>query len=157
MTTRTQDEIRARFDAADDFFGFAVEVLAESMTAETILQINPDADVSEVNPQTTDQVTESARDYLKFAVEKISDHRGLSAERSVIKLREFAWLLGRDDVVAAMDAADYPQYGAPKVKAFADGMGWAFISFVEEWERPLLVRMSSGDPCREDCMDGCGQ
>lgn len=157
MTTRTQDEIRARFDASDDFFGFAAEVLAESMTADTIRQINPNAEVNDHQAQTTEQVTEAAREYLGFAVEKITSHRGLSAERSVIKLREFAWLLDRDDVIAAMDAAEYPQYGAPKVKAFADRMGWPFISYVEDYERPALARMSNGEPCREDCMDGCGQ
>ncbi|WP_301547102.1 hypothetical protein [Micromonospora sp. C95] len=47
--------------------------------------------------------------------------------RSVDKLGELAWLLGRDDIVAAMDHAGYPMYGAPKVKAFADGFGWPFL------------------------------
>ncbi len=158
MTTRTQDEILARFRNSDDFLGFAREVLIGSMDFDTVRQAIPDVDVqSDWEPQTTEKVTQEARDYLAFAVGKILDHRGISAERSTIKLREFAWLLGRDDVVEAMDAAEYPQYGAPKVMAFADGMRWPFTSYAEQHDVPLLVRMSEGDLCREDCMDGCGQ
>ncbi len=157
MTTRTQDEILARFHAADDFFGFAIEVLSESMTADTIRQINSDAELpGDWTPQTIEQVEASAREYLTFAVDKALSHRGISAERSVIKLREFAWLLGRDDVVTAMDEAEYPQYGMPKVKAFALGLGWVFgPTDVDELE--ALDRMSSGDECRPGCDEGCGQ
>jgi hypothetical protein len=140
--TRSQAEIVDRFNAADDFFGFAIEVLSESMTADTIRSINPGAELpDDWAPQTAEQITAS----------------GISAERSVIKLREYAWLLGQDEVVAAMDAADYPQYGAPKTKAFADGMGWGFIAFVEEADKAALVRMSNGLPCTDDCESGCGQ
>jgi hypothetical protein len=156
--TRSQAEIVDRFNAADDFFGFAIEVLSESMTADTIRSINPGAELpDDWAPQTAEQITASAQEYLRFAIGKISDHRGISAERSVIKLREYAWLLGQDEVVAAMDAADYPQYGAPKTKAFADGMGWGFIAFVEEADKAALVRMSNGLPCTDDCESGCGQ
>jgi hypothetical protein len=69
-------------------------------------------------------VVDAARDYYHFALGKIADERGISAERSVVKLREYAWLMGRDDVVDAMDAAPYPQYGAPKVAAFGEGFGF---------------------------------
>lgn len=158
MTTRTQDEILARFRRSDDFFGFGREVLILSMTDETLRQAIPDVELKEEHlPLTADALATEARDYLAFAVGKINDHRGLSAERSVIKLREFAWLLGRDDVLSAMDAADYPQYGAPQVKAFAYSLGWPFADFVEEYERAGLMRMTNGEPCREECMDGCGQ
>ncbi|WBB52414.1 hypothetical protein [Verrucosispora sp. WMMD573] len=54
----------------------------------------------------------------------ILDHRGNSVSRSVETLAELAWLLGRDDLASAIDDADYPIYGAPKVKFFADGFGW---------------------------------
>lgn len=154
MTARTQDEILARYRAANDFLGFAGEVLVESMTADTIRQINPDAVLpADWMPNTVQELEVAAREYLEFAVGKIAAHRGLSAERSVIKLREFAWLLGRDDVVAAMDAAGYPQYGAPKVQAFAAGMGWSFGGDYE----PELSRMARGWPCVADCCEGCDQ
>lgn len=123
-----------------------------------IRSINADAELpDDWAPRTAEQLTAAAQEYLGFAIEKISAHRGISAERSVIKLREYAWLLDRDDVVTAMDAAEYPQYGAPTVKAFADGMGWPFIAHVAESERAALVRMSKGLPCVDGCESGCGR
>lgn len=157
MTARTQDEILARFQAADDMFGFAREVLIEAMTPETVLRFNPDATIGDDwTAWSAADVKAKALSYLDFAIEKATGHRGLSAERSVTKLREFAWLLGRDDVVAAMDAAEYPQYGMPKVKAFADGMRWPF-SAETSWEQRALNRMAQGLPCTDDCGEGCGQ
>src|SRR4051812_27113238 len=103
MTSRTQGEILARYRAVDDFFGFAGEALSLSMTADTIRQVNPDADLpGGWTPRTTESLDTEAREYLSFAVGKVLNHRGISAERSIIKLREFAWLLGRDVVVQAM-------------------------------------------------------
>ena len=67
------------------------------------------------------------------------------------KLIEYAWLLGRDDVVAAMEAAEYTNYGAPKVKAFAEGMGFPWPT-----DDPGLTRMADGLPCADDCLNGCG-
>lgn len=159
MSARTQDEIVARYHSSDGFLGFAAEVLAEAMSVETIRSINPAAELPEGwTPKTTEAIEAEARDYLTFAVGKIVDHRGISAVRSVTKLTEFAWLLGRDDVVAAMGAAEYEQYGAPQVKAFADGMGWTFLD-LPAWpgDRDALARMAEGLPCTEDCQNGCGQ
>lgn len=122
--TRTQDEIAERFANADDLFGYAREVLVDHMDfdhAKPHLVTNATAEQWD-EARNTDLDMEIRR-YLKFAAKKIRDERGLSAERSVIKLAEMAWLAGRDDVVAAMDAAEYPMYGEPKVRAFAAGMG----------------------------------
>jgi len=90
--------------------------------------------------------------YLAFAIRKVVDHRGISAERSVVKLREYAWLLGRDDAVVAMDAAAYPQYGAPKLKAFALAMGLPWPT-----DDIVLEHMASGQPCSPNCWEGCGR
>lgn len=157
MTIRTQDEILARFESADDFLGWAREVLIEAMDADTVRRYNPDATIgTDWTAWSAGDVETNARNYLDFAIEKAINHRGLSAERSVAKLREFAWLLGRDDVVAAMGAAEYPQYGVPQVKAFADGMGWPFKA-EQGWEQTALDRMAQGMPCADDCDEGCGQ
>lgn len=152
---RTQPEIRARFDAVRpvDVLGFKAEVLAECMSFEAAEGIRKDGITAEEwgDPPTLEQLTVTAREYLGFAIEKIQGHRGISASRSVAKLEEYAWLLGRDDIVKAMDEADYPQYGAPKVKAFAEGMGW--------WADPgeILARMADGLPCEDECVEGCGR
>lgn len=149
---RTQEQILARFDAAEDFFGWARETLAYGMERET-LESRGFAAGEEWKPSAHADIERQAKEYLAFAIGKIEDHRGISAERSVYKLTEFAWLLGRDDVVAAMDAAEYPQYGAPKVKAFAAGMGWPYQGDEQAW----LDRMADGKPCEPDCGSGCGQ
>lgn len=161
---RTQTEILDRYNAAgsgsDDFFGFRREVLAAAMTGETLRQTGLGIEESTLAaaPITPPEHLDSeAREYLTFAIGKIEDHRGISASRSVDKLREYAWLLGRDEVVAAMDKADYAQYGAPQVRAFGEGMGWGYLDLASDGCRDWLERMSHGDPCTDDCESGCGQ
>ncbi|MBM0275136.1 hypothetical protein [Micromonospora tarensis] len=154
MTTRTQEQILARFRAVadSDWLGFRREVLADSMTLDTLRQAVPGIDTTGRDDYVKPEVLEQrARDYLTFAIGKALDHRGISASRSVDKLSEYAWLLGRDDVVAAMDAAEYEQYGVPKLRAFAEGMAWRWPGDIP------LARMAQGLPCQSACADGCGQ
>lgn len=155
---RTQDEILARFQAigdTDDYFGFrrdlliacldydhAKPYLKESTTPEQWAEAHVTGDRS---------IEDDAHGYLEFAIGKILDHRGISATRSVDKLAEYAWLLGRDDIVSAMNNEPYEQYGAPKVKVFAEGMGWSWP------DDPVLARMSAGLPCTDGCDSGCGR
>lgn len=153
MTARTQDEVLARIKSVEhDFFGFRLEVLAAALDYEHARSfLEPETTAAEwAECQVTD-IDAAAREYYAFALGKIRNHRGISAERSVEKLREYAWLLGRDDVVKAMDAVGYPQYGAPKVAAFAAGFGLAWP------DDEAMVRMSTGLPCVDDCDEGCGQ
>lgn len=159
---RTQEEILAKFrsvSAEGGLFDFRPEVLAESMDLPTLKQVLPDYEAE--NPGTTfplvpvDTLDERARGYLAFAITKALDHRGLSAGRSVQKLEMYAWLMGKDDVVTAMDEAGYTNYGVPKLKAFAEGMGYPF-TVSEYYEQAELDRMAEGKRCREDCEEGCG-
>jgi len=53
--------------------------------------------------------------YLDFAIEKAENERGLSAMRSVQKMREWVWLLGDQEVYDAFEEADYNPYGLPKL------------------------------------------
>jgi len=157
MTTRTQDEIVARIrdheQNGGDFFGFACELLIDALDFEHAKPwLKEETTAEQWDESRTVDTETAARGYLEFALGKIDGHRGISASRSVDKLREFAWLLGRDEVLAAMDAAGYQQYGAPKVKAFAVGMGWPWPSDDAEMER-----MAQGLPCVDDCSGGCGQ
>lgn len=148
---RKQAEIVARIEniAKDDYFGFRREVLLRALDFDHAKPYLKEGTTADQWGAPTD-TGEEAKEYYGFALGKIRDHRGLSADRSVQKLTEYAWLLGRDDVVAAMDAADYPQYGAPKVKAFADLMGY-------EWpDDKELTNMARGDYCRPLCDMGCG-
>lgn len=126
--TRASAEIFARAQAADDGFGWARGLLLAYCDYETVRPLLTDGVTADDWAKIADnpeRVGESARSYHLFALGKIAAKRGISAERSVIKLREYAWLMGRDDVVAAMDAAPYGHYGAPKVAAFGEGFGYA--------------------------------
>lgn len=152
MTARTQDQVLARLDGLkDDFFGFRAEVLASVLPNDALKDRAFTFAEGRVPRGTDEEVEAAARDYLTFAIEKIENHRGISASRSVEKLGEFAWLLGRDDVLGAMDAAEYENYGAPKVREFARGMGWTWPEDDVE-----LTRMADGLPCRDGCEEGCG-
>lgn len=152
--TRTPDEIAERIKAAEaslsDPMGWRCEVLTEALPFEyaqayLLPGVTPE---QWAEAQANHQDAES---YYAFALTKMTNHRGLSASRSVDKLREYAWLAGRDDVVAAMDAAPYEQYGAPQVKAYADGMGFAWPGTDD------LNNMAAGLPCTPGCVNGCGQ
>lgn len=149
---RTQEEIVARIgDVADvDFFGFKLEVLIGALDFEHARPfIKPDVTAAEWDKLRESDTDAAARNYYRFALGKIEGHRGISASRSVDKLTEYAWLLGRDDVVDAMAAADHAQYGAPKAKAFGAGFGEDWPS--ERW----AVRMAEGLPCEPGCEMGC--
>ena len=157
---RTQADIVARIAHLrledTDLFGFREEVLLAALDYAHARQFLPgDVCASDWHQQTDHEAYAQA--YLEFAIGKILDHRGNSASRSVDKLAELAWLACRDDVVAAMESADYPRYGAPKVKAFADGFGWAFADAVDDPDaRQALARMAGGDECDpRGCEWGC--
>ncbi|MFI7208063.1 hypothetical protein [Micromonospora aurantiaca (nom. illeg.)] len=159
MTIRTQEEIVTRVWALRanrrDIFGFREEVLVEALDLDHARQVIAPRYLGEWT-QRVDHET-YARDYLRFAIGKILDHRGNSASRSVDKLGELAWLLGRDGIVAAMDHVGYPMYGAPKVKAFADGFGWPFLDDLDGDDRLALARMAEGQQCDpQGCERGCG-
>ncbi|WLS43233.1 hypothetical protein Q3V37_17580 [Micromonospora profundi] len=158
MTIRTQEEIVTRVWALranrGDIFGFREEVLVEALDLDHARQVltprHPEAWTQRVDHETY------ARDYLQFAIGKIIDHRGNSASRSVDKLGELTWLLVRDDIVAEMDHVSYPMYGAPKVKAFADGFGWPFLDDLDGDDRLALARMAEGQQCHpQGCERGC--
>lgn len=126
IVTRSQVEIFARAEAADDMFGWVQGVLLPYLDFEHAKPFLIDGVTADGWAKYTEdpaRVRDEAHSYYVFALGKIEARRGISAERSVIKLREYAWLMGLDDVVAAMDAAGYAPYGAPKVAAFAAGLG----------------------------------
>lgn len=155
MTIRTQEEIVTRVWALranrQDILGFREDVLVDALDLDHARQVITPRHPVEWT-QRVDHET-YARDYLEFAIGKILDHRGNSASRSVDKLSELAWLLGRDDIVAAMDHAGYPMYGAPKVKAFADGFG---LPFLDGDDGLALARMADGQQCDpQGCERGC--
>jgi len=160
MPGRTQPEVVARLrkiraDAADLSL-FVEEALLPALDFDHARPFLPPSVRRTRWRQRTDHELH-ARGYLVFAISRIIDHRWDAARRCVVNLAELAWLLDRDDVVTAMGAAGFHRYGAPKVKAFADGFGWRFVDSVEDLKsREALNRMAHGLQCRPDgCPWGC--
>lgn len=152
---RTEAEVTARYEQlrGDDLFGFSGEVLLSHVSAEAAKPyLKDDADLSAwvQLPLDHDAVLAEVAEYMTFAWGKVQDHRGISAARSVDKISAYAWLLGRDDVVQAMEGAGYAQYGAPKLLVACKllQLPWPEATDVQ--------RMAEGLRCRPDCYDGCG-
>lgn len=148
--------------ANDDMFGWRREILVPALDYERAKPfLNDDVTAEVWNEKGTEALEESIRsaavEYLSFAIGKMDDHRGLSASRSVDKMREFAWMLGVDDVDDLVDRTVYRQYGAPVIKAIVDRLG---SPFTEVWEGSVtdrVRRMAESLPCEDGCEDGCSR
>ena len=90
------------------------------------------------------------RTYMAFALGKAEDHRGLSAGRSVDKLRAWAWVLCDDDRFRE-GQQPYRNYGVPILKAMCEHYGFDFP------QHGPLQAMAQGLPCRPDCNEGCSR
>lgn len=146
---RTQEEIIKRhkgYDFENDPIGFCRQVLEQFMTPESRSEI---FNVHWVAPEDPMDLDDYAEWYFNFALDKALSHRGNSAVRSVGKLREIAWLMKREDAIAAMDAAEYKQYGMPKLQAFAKALDSTWV------ETETIRRMANGEPCKDNCQEGC--
>jgi len=155
---RTIDEIVEyyRLEQSADFFGFVAEVLFPFLPFDKAKEwLKEDATAEEwgeVEELTRESVLEWMRDYMEFAWSKARNHRGLSAGRSVDKMRAWLWLLGDDELVTfASGRRNYSQYGVPILKAIC-----------EKYDFPMpadkgVERMAQGLPCCRDCNMGCGR
>jgi hypothetical protein len=124
---RSQEEIVARMKRDDaDFLGFGREVLVDYLSREsaaTFLHGEPVPDDWRCVTDTT-EAAQDFLDYMVFAWMKAQDQRGISASRSILKLGEWLWLLGRDDLAElANSSALYNPYGAPALVAVCEQMG----------------------------------
>lgn len=158
---RSQEEIAARIGAIKDhdMLGFQHEVLVGALDWEHAqVFLKPGTSKREwdrLRPRSEVQVRADALHYLKFAMGKIADHRGISAVRSVDKMHQYAWLLGCDDIDALVRDTPYGQYGAPIVRATAVRLGGPFqAEWVKIADEPLN-RMAEGKPCTDGCAEGC--
>jgi hypothetical protein len=148
---RTIEEVRTRYVDKDrqskDFFGFAAEVLGVHLPEGWK---EGSQDKHKEFPLTEEFVKKEAIEYLHFAFGKALDHRGISASRSVQKMREYAWLLCMDEAVAFADNdSNYPNYGVPVLKHMARAFGVELPEDIAKWE--------DGAACTPGCEEGCGQ
>jgi len=132
-------------------FSFWPQVLAEYLTFEESTPFLKDgadpAGWPDPKPLTRNSIINEMREYMTFAWDKVRDHRGISACRSVEKMSAWLWLMNDD-----LDLERFPheQYGAPRLKAVCDKFGFPVPNGAD------LVNMINGEPCEPDCEQGCG-
>lgn len=117
FTMPTTDEILERCRTNDDVFGFGLGLLASylpfEMAREFLKPETTEADWPQT-PLARSTVIAEMADYMEFAWEKAIDERGLSANRSIIKMQAWLFLLGDTELLAfAENDRNYPMYGKP--------------------------------------------
>lgn len=154
---RTVNEITARIHeiAGTDIFGFETPDLIGALpfsTARPWLKDTVTADSWTPVHATDEQVIAAMREYMSFAWQKATDHRGLSANRSIAHFRAWLWLLADTELVAFIDSDDhYAPYGAPILKRICEK-----YQFAMPVDDAAAMNMASGRPCRDGCNEGCG-
>jgi len=148
---RTDEEILSRIQAVleDDVFGYQVSDLRSCLPFEVVKDHLPAGTIDRWTPQPRDRegVLSSMRQYMPFAVEKATHHRGLSADRSLSHYSAWVWLLGDADY-DAIDWEAYEKYGAPVLKQLCDRFEFPWPA-----DNPILAAMANGDVC-PDCVYG---
>lgn len=151
---RTQEEIVERIlkSQKEDIFGFATEVLVFELDFENAKQfLNKDTTKEtwdEDRSKQADTLTE-AKNYMVFAWGKAQDHRGLSAGRSLTKMTEYCWLLGKDDVILATQSVGRSMYGCAQLKVFSEALE------VPVPTDAATQNMIKGIECQPGCQEGC--
>jgi len=132
---RTDIETVARIrDAAEDFFGFEREVLANYLSKDAIINFTGlfkeeyvekvKSGEESVEVPGLEESVQDFLDYMVFGWMKAMDERGNSASRSVSKLGAWLWLFGRDDLRRFIHDDDlYNPYGAPALIKVCEEMG----------------------------------
>ncbi len=155
---KTQEEIVAKFEEhRGKFLDFTPEVLLHYLDfSHAQAYLKPEATEEEWDKSKTaltrESVIEEMRQYMNsYGWDKAESHRGISAGRTIQKMQAWLWLLEDVDLyVFASDDKNYPQYGAPILKAICEK--YRFIIPQEE----SIQRMMRGEPCGDDPDCGCG-
>jgi hypothetical protein len=140
VPTRTQDEIAERCKAkCEEPLNFESSTLLLYMdfahARPFLIEDAAESNWSFHEP-TREVLLAGMRDYMGFAWGKVLDHRGISAHRSVDRMRAWVWLLGDE-----FPEVSYPQYGAPILKALCDQYGFGVP------DNEDIRRMAAGEPC----------
>ena len=141
----------------DDIFGFRFEALIPFLPFKYAREfLKEDIDEEKWKPThiepTRLNILKEIEEYIEFAWDKVENHRGLSADRSVTKIATWLWLLGEseDDFLRKYEITGYAQYGAPKLALVCNTFGFNIPG------SPEIRRMIQGLPCCPDCSEGCG-
>lgn len=156
--TRTQDEIAERLRGllhGATWSGEALVLFSQLAYAHALPFLQPGITEAEWEETRRDTMARDVRtqllDYLSFAWEKATHHRGVSGRLSISKLTGWLWLLGDDEAVAFLaDDANYPMYGCPLL---------AFVA--KRYDAPIpdtaaVRNMIDGKPCAPGCASCVG-
>jgi hypothetical protein len=161
---RTVGEIieRIKVERQNDILGLSIGDLIGVLTFEEAEKIRAEDitkdDWGVVLSREPGKVKERLVDYLPFAIEKVLDHRGISADRSVSHMRNYVWLIGDEEALKFVENhSNYPQYGAPVLKYLADRYGFNYKNILNKKELNMFLNMSKGLPCEVGCDMGCGK
>jgi hypothetical protein len=159
VLTRTDAEVAARVKklGEGDLLGFERSDLISFLSFDAAQEFLKDGITREEfeNGRPTKATREAAiaeiADYIDFAVEKATNHRGISANRSISHFRAYVWIAGDEDF-ARIDWNKYAQYGAPILSQIIELYDLRDEVATTEGFR----RMAQGLPCEDGCREGCG-
>lgn len=141
---RTPEEVLARIKVMQkrDVMGFSLEILVDYLPWEHAKALFQEQWVKDVGsgkeekppePDLLGRAREFLR-YMEFAWGKAVDQRGISASRSIFKLGEHMWCLGREDLHDVLhDDSLYAPYGAPALIECCEKLGVEVPSYVREF------------------------
>ena len=127
---RTQEEILARFEKADDIFGTQKSDLLDYMSFENakpylkedyVKQVESGEEKWEVSTDPKKEILE----YLDFAYDKAEGERGLSAGRSMLHFKTWIWLddeIFYNEIIGMID--NYTNYGIPTLDKISKHYGY---------------------------------
>jgi len=127
---RTQEEILARFEKADDIFGTQKSDLLVYMSFENakpylkedyVKQVESGEEKWEVSTDPKKEILE----YLDFAYDKAEGKRGLSAGRSMLHFKTWIWLddeIFYNKIIGMID--NYTNYGIPTLDKISKHYGY---------------------------------
>jgi hypothetical protein len=110
---RTIEEIAERAARSDDIFGHDIDILVRYLPFDKARPfLSAGAVQREPHPLDLEAIRGEMKEYLEFAWEKAEGHRGLSALRSITRMRAWLWLLKDEELLR-----------------FADDQGWNWIKY----------------------------
>lgn len=153
---RSQQAIVERIDQQrKNFLDFQTEVLINYLDFEHASAYLTDEARSDEWQQSDASnrafILDEMKNYMiEFGLPKCLGHRGLSAGRTIDKMRAWLWLLEDETTLAYVSDDDhYQNYGAPMLKRICEQYGF------EQPADPRFARMAQGLSCVPGCRNGC--
>src|SRR3972149_4515298 len=152
---RTEQDVVKRVKNSNDIFGFDKDILLPFLSFDLAKEFLKEEATEEEwvkvqSASSEEAVLNDVKKYMEFAWEKVSGHRGISADRSVTKMKTWMWLLGNDELECFADVEiNYRYYGAPILAKICKHYGWSIPT------DGLTENMIKGKPCCFDCERGC--